>query len=120
MAAPPAPAEALLDFDPSTNDIDARLFENIVEDDYMMHSGKENSSIQSQANFDDSDIGTTNNADQDSSDEQDQSFIQGYKVEGVRGFNTNMDDFLNNFGNFNQSVLANEAANQNQNNNQLF
>ena len=47
MAAPPAPAEALLDFDPSTNDIDARLFENIVEDDYMMHSGKENSSIQS-------------------------------------------------------------------------
>ena len=46
MTASPAPAEALLDFDPSTNDIDARLFENIVEDDYMMHSGKENSSLQ--------------------------------------------------------------------------
>ena len=47
MTLSPAPAEALLDFDPSNNDIDARLFENIVEDDYMMHSGKENSSIQS-------------------------------------------------------------------------
>lgn len=29
----PAPNEALLDFKPDTNDIDARLFENIVDEE---------------------------------------------------------------------------------------
>ena len=35
----PAPNEALLDFNPENNDIDARLFENIIDDELLYHSG---------------------------------------------------------------------------------
>ena len=40
LNAMPAPSEALLDFNPDTNDIDARLFENIIDDELLYHSGR--------------------------------------------------------------------------------
>ena len=72
----PAPSEALLDFNPDTNDIDARLFENIIDDELFYNSGR---------------CGSSDINDQHSS-------LRSSLAYGGAGFNENQ-QFLNNLDN---------------------
>ena len=75
--------EALLDFKPDENEIDGKLYDGIVEldnpyvrDRRQVIDGEDSESVE------------TDNSSED----------EGFEIGGKRGFNTNMDDFLKNFG----------------------
>ena len=77
--------EALLDFKPDENEIDGKLYDGIVE--------LESRPVR------DSRFISDHQSDSDQSEETDDSSEdEGYEIGGQRGFNTNMDDFLKNFG----------------------
>ena len=77
--------EALLDFKPDENEIDGKLYDGIVE--------LESRPVRNSRFISD------HQSDSDQSDETDDSSEdEGYEIGGQRGFNTNMDDFLKNFG----------------------
>ena len=77
--------EALLDFKPDENEIDGKLYEGIVEIDEQ--------AVRERRSGEDSE-----NGDQSSGESDDSSEDEGFEIGGRRGFNTNMDDFLKNFG----------------------
>ena len=75
--------EALLDFKPDENEIDGKLYDGIVELD--------NPYVRDRRQVDDGEDSESCETDNSSEDE-------GFEIGGKRGFNTNMDDFLKNFG----------------------
>ena len=76
--------EALLDFKPDENEIDGKLYDEIVE--FNIQPVRDSRNTVSQNNESSSD------------DSQGSSENEGFEIGGIRGFNTNMDDFLKNFG----------------------
>ena len=77
--------EALLDFKPDENEIDGKLFEGIVEIDEQ--------AVRERRSGEESD-----RDEKSSQGSSDSSEDEGFEIGGRRGFNTNMDDFLRNFG----------------------
>ena len=105
----PAPKEALLDFNPDDNNIDGNLFENIVDyellDDFIDAQSEDLGELNSNRSsyrenvtaMDDRQANKKSFSD-DSVDDSDDD--EAETESNIRGFNTNMDDYLNNFGSF--------------------
>ena len=103
------PEEALLDFKPEKNEVDAKLYEGIVEaplirkmlrasadvtagEDDMINDEILNGMPARNNRYDDIETLTSNDNSESESDED--SDMDGYTAGGRRGFQTNVDDFL--------------------------
>ena len=80
--------EALLDFNPDENEIDGKLYDEIVELDTQPVRDSRQLSVEEVDKL----IAKNDDESDDSSEDE------GFEIGGKRGFNTNMDDYLNNFG----------------------
>ena len=118
------PEEALLDFMPDKNECDAKLYEGIVEapiirklmrvsadltagEDEMLNDEILNNMPARNNRYDDIETITSSDYSDGSDSSGDDSDMDGYTTGGRRGFQTNVDDFLQRFGSV-QRVASSE------------
>lgn len=109
-----APDEAILDFDPVNNEIDEKLFDNIVDYSQLFEDGGPlyqsssnmsslNDSYRQQTDGEGGGGGEFTVDGQSSGTNSDDELA--FRKDAAKGFNTNMDDFLKRF----ESVVAEEG-----------